>query len=231
MAKNKNVTVNTKLVVNSLSDGNVKIKMATIGERNENGMLIKNKDSISFSNSEYPLFFEHNRDLNNLIGTFTPLEPNGNDLLADAVISDEKVLSFVKSGAIRNASITYAMTDYYYDESEDAIVVVSARLVELSLVIDPADKSAQILNSIREENKMNDEQHKEILNAVSTVKDEVLKSIGESIKGIEDSIIKVIDERLGESETDGETDGETAEEILAENSAKELAKLKEKWGK
>ena len=217
--------------MNSLSDGNVKIKMATIGERNENGMLIKNKDSISFSNSEYPLFFEHNRNLDNLIGTFTPLEPNGQDLLADAIISDEKVLRLVKSGAIRNASITYAMTDYYYDESEDAIVVVSARLVELSLVIDPADKSAQILNSIKEENEMNDEQNKEILDAVSALKDELIKSIGESIKGIEDSIIKVIDERLGESETDGETDGETAEEILAENSAKELAKLKEKWGK
>lgn len=227
MAKNKNLTVNTKLVVNSLSDGNVKIKMATIGERNENGMLIKNKDSISFSNSEYPLFFEHNRDLNNLIGTFTPLEPNGQDLLADAVISDEKVLSFVKSGAIRNASITYAMTDYYYDESEDAIVVVSARLVELSLVIDPADKSAQILNSIREENKMNDEQNKEVLDAVSALKDELIEYIGESIKNIEDSIIKNLDERLGNPETDDETD----EEILAENSAKELAKLKEKWGK
>ena len=213
--------------MNSLSDGNVKIKMATIGERNENGMLIKNKDSISFSNSEYPLFFEHNRNLDNLIGTFTPLEPNGQDLLADAIISDEKVLRLVKSGAIRNASITYAMTDYYYDESEDAIVVVSARLVELSLVIDPADKSAQILNSIREENEMNDEQNKEVLDAVSALKDELLESIGEYIKGIEDSIIKAIDERLGNPETDGETD----DEILAENSAKELAKLKEKWGK
>ena len=213
--------------MNSLSDGNVKIKMATIGERNENGMLIKNKDSISFSNSEYPLFFEHNRNLDNLIGTFTPLEPNGQDLLADAIISDEKVLRLVKSGAIRNASITYAMTDYYYDESEDAIVVVSARLVELSLVIDPADKSAQILNSIKEENEMNDEQNKEILDAVSALKDELIKSIGESIKGIEDSVIKAIDERLGNPETDGETD----DEILAENSAKELAKLKEKWGK
>lgn len=213
--------------MNSLSDGNVKIKMATIGERNENGMLIKNKDSISFSNSEYPLFFEHNHNLDNLIGTFTPLEPNGQDLLADAIISDEKVLRLVKSGAIRNASITYAMTDYYYDESEDAIVVVSARLVELSLVIDPADKSAQILNSIREENEMNDEQNKEVLDAVSALKDELLESIGEYIKGIEDSIIKAIDERLGNPETDDETD----EEILAENSAKELAKLKEKWGK
>lgn len=201
--------------------------MATIGERNENGMLIKNKDSISFSNSEYPLFFEHNRNLDNLIGTFTPLEPNGQDLLADAIISDEKVLRLVKSGVIRNASITYAMTDYYYDESEDAIVVVSARLVELSLVIDPADKSAQILNSIREENEMNDEQNKEVLDAVSALKDELLESIGEYIKGIEDSIIKAIDERLGNPETDDETD----EEILAENSAKELAKLKEKWGK
>lgn len=227
MTHNKNVTISAQLVMNSLSDGNVKIKMATIGERNENGMLIKNKDSISFSNSEYPLFFEHNRNLDNLIGTFTPLEPNGQDLLADAIISDEKVLRLVKSGAIRNASITYAMTDYYYDESEDAIVVVSARLVELSLVIDPADKSAQILNSIREENEMNDEQNKEILDAVSALKDELIKSIGESIKGIEDSIIKAIDERLGKPETDGETD----EEILAENSAKELAKLKEKWGK
>ncbi|NBK98612.1 MAG: hypothetical protein EOM50_11425 [Erysipelotrichia bacterium] len=227
MTHNKNVTISAQLVMNSLSDGNVKIKMATIGERNENGMLIKNKDSISFSNSEYPLFFEHNRNLDNLIGTFTPLEPNGQDLLADAIISDEKVLRLVKSGAIRNASITYAMTDYYYDESEDAIVVVSARLVELSLVIDPADKSAQILNSIREENEMNDEQNKEILDAVSALKDELIKSIGESIKGIEDSSIKAIDERLGKPETDGETD----EEILAENSAKELAKLKEKWGK
>ena len=227
MTHNKNVTISAQLVMNSLSDGNVKIKMATIGERNENGMLIKNKDSISFSNSEYPLFFEHNRNLDNLIGTFTPLEPNGQDLLADAIISDEKVLRLVKSGAIRNASITYAMTDYYYDESEDAIVVVSARLVELSLVIDPADKSAQILNSIKEENEMNDEQNKEILDAVSALKDELIKSIGESIKGIEDSVIKAIDERLGNPETDGETD----DEILAENSAKELAKLKEKWGK
>lgn len=227
MTHNKNVTISAQLVMNSLSDGNVKIKMATIGERNENGMLIKNKDSISFSNSEYPLFFEHNRNLDNLIGTFTPLEPNGQDLLADAIISDEKVLRLVKSGAIRNASITYAMTDYYYDESEDAIVVVSARLVELSLVIDPADKSAQILNSIKEENEMNDEQNKEILDAVSALKDELIKSIGESIKGIEDSVIKAIDERLGKPETDGETD----DEILAENSAKELAKLKEKWGK
>ena len=227
MTHNKNVTISAQLVMNSLSDGNVKIKMATIGERNENGMLIKNKDSISFSNSEYPLFFEHNRNLDNLIGTFTPLEPNGQDLLADAIISDEKVLRLVKSGAIRNASITYAMTDYYYDESEDTIVVVSARLVELSLVIDPADKSAQILNSIREENEMNDEQNKEVLDAVSALKDELLESIGEYIKGIEDSIIKAIDERLGNPETDDETD----EEILAENSAKELAKLKEKWGK
>ena len=227
MTHNKNVTISAQLVMNSLSDGNVKIKMATIGERNENGMLIKNKDSISFSNSEYPLFFEHNHNLDNLIGTFTPLEPNGQDLLADAIISDEKVLRLVKSGAIRNASITYAMTDYYYDESEDTIVVVSARLVELSLVIDPADKSAQILNSIREENEMNDEQNKEVLDAVSALKDELLESIGEYIKGIEDSIIKAIDERLGNPETDDETD----EEILAENSAKELAKLKEKWGK
>lgn len=227
MTHNKNVTISAQLVMNSLSDGNVKIKMATIGERNENGMLIKNKDSISFNNSEYPLFFEHNRNLDNLIGTFTPLEPNGQDLLADAIISDEKVLRLVKSGAIRNASITYAMTDYYYDESEDTIVVVSARLVELSLVIDPADKSAQILNSIREENEMNDEQNKEILDAVSALKDELTESIGVYFKGLEDFIIKAIDERLGEPETDGETD----EEILAENSAKELAKLKEKWGK
>ena len=213
--------------MNSLSDGNVKIKMATIGERNENGMLIKNKDSISFSNSEYPLFFEHNRNLDNLIGTFTPLEPNGQDLLGVGGGADEKVLRLVKSGAIRNASITYAMTDYYYDESEDTIVVVSARLVELSLVIDPADKSAQILNSIKEENEMNDEQNKEILDAVSAAKDELLESIGVYFKGLEDFIVKAIDERLGKPETDGETD----DEILAENSAKELAKLKEKWGK
>lgn len=230
MAQNKNVTINAQLVINSLSDGNVKIKMATIGERNENGMLIQNKDSISFDKSEYPLFFEHNRDLDNLIGTFTPLEPDGQDLLADAVISDEKALRLVKSGALHNASITYAMTDYYYDESKDAIVVVSARLVELSLVIDPADKSAQILNSIKEENEMNDEQNKEILDAVSAVKDELNESIGEYFKGLEDFIIKAIDERLGKPKTD-DGDGKTDEEISAENSAKELAKLKEKWGK
>lgn len=63
--------------------------------------------------------------------------------------------------------------------------------------------------------------------AIPALKDELIEYIGESIKNIEDSIIKDLDERLGNHETDDETD----EEILAENSAKELAKLKEKWGK
>ena len=234
---NKNITINANVVTNSIDDGTVKIKMATIGERNDNGMIIETKDSILFGNSEYPLFFNHHHDLDNLIGTFTPLAPDGNDLVANATISDDKVLKMVKSGAIHNASITYTMTDYHYDKDLDAIVVVSADLVELSLVINPADKTAQILNALKEENGMNDEQNKEIIDAIVKAKDELKESIGEQFKGIEDLITETVkkaingdDDTTDTKDTDIEKLATDVKNFMTKESNSELAKLKEKWG-
>ena len=63
-----------KIVSNSAKDGTVKVKMATVGERNLNGFLLRNDKALKFkSNASYPLFFEHKTDMDNLIGFFNVL--------------------------------------------------------------------------------------------------------------------------------------------------------------
>lgn len=184
----KSITTNVRIVSNSKSDGKLRIKMATIGERNHNGMIIKNEDSITFEDKEYLLFFEHKRDVPNIIGSFTPLGVSGNDLLAEAEVTNANVIPLIDSGALRNASITYAMTDYYYDEEQDAIIVESARLVELSLVVNPADDTAQILNTLKEDTKMDDKMKNPGQEDPKDPKD----------KGGQDDLMGVIDEKFEE---------------------------------
>ena len=94
---NKQISTNAKIVKNSLNDGHVKIKMATIGEVNDNGFLIKNNQSIKFPNKSYPLLFEHKHDLDSVIGTFKPIGIEGADMMADAQITNPKALELVKS--------------------------------------------------------------------------------------------------------------------------------------
>ena len=196
---NKQISTNAKIVKNSLNDGHVKIKMATIGEVNDNGFLIKNNQSIKFPNKSYPLLFEHKHDLNSVIGTFKPIGIEGSDMMADAQITNPKALELVKSGALHSASIAYMMTDYDYDQSKDAIVVSSGYLIELSLVLDPADKSAQIINSTKEETVDMPKNDKDV-DMEPTLQD-VLDTIEAASSAITDGLAAVVD-AINDKETD-----------------------------
>ena len=102
-----------KIVSNSAKDGTVKVKMATVGERNLNGFLLSNDKSLKFkSNASYPLFFEHKTDMDNLIGFFTPIGVEGKDIMANAKITNPRAKELVSNGAINSASVTYEVEDY-----------------------------------------------------------------------------------------------------------------------
>ena len=235
---NKQISTNAKIVKNSLNDGHVKIKMATIGEVNDNGFLIKNNQSIKFPNKSYPLLFEHKHDLDSVIGTFKPIGIEGSDMMADAQITNPKALELVKSGALHSASIAYMMTDYDYDQSKDAIVVSSGYLIELSLVLDPADKSAQIINSTKEETVDMPKNDKDV-DTEPTLQD-VLDAIEAASSAITDGLAAVVD-AINDKETDKDdvkddskddskddnTDADEKENKPASNSR--LEQLKKKW--
>ena len=239
---NKQISTNAKIVKNSLNDGHVKIKMATIGEVNDNGFLIKNNQSIKFPNKSYPLLFEHKHDLDSVIGTFKPIGIEGSDMMADAQITNPKALELVKSGALHSASIAYMMTDYDYDQSKDAIVVSSGYLIELSLVLDPADQSAQIINSTKEETVDMPKNDKDV-DMEPTLQD-VLDAIEAASSAITDGLAAVVD-AINDKETDKDdvkddnkdgskdgskddnTDADEKENKQASNSR--LEQLKKKW--
>lgn len=235
---NKQISTNAKIVKNSLNDGHVKIKMATIGEVNDNGFLIKNNQSIKFPNKSYPLLFEHKHDLGSVIGTFKPIGIEGSDMMADAQITNPKALELVKSWALHSASIAYMMTDYDYDQSKDAIVVSSGYLIELSLVLDPADKSAQIINSTKEETVDMPKNDKDV-DTEPTLQD-VLDAIEAASSAITDGLAAVVD-AINDKETDKDdvkddskddskddnTDADEKENKPASNSR--LEQLKKKW--
>jgi len=239
---NKQISTNAKIVKNSLNDGHVKIKMATIGEVNDNGFLIKNNQSIKFPNKSYPLLFEHKHDLDSVIGTFKPIGIEGSDMMADAQITNPKALELVKSGALHSASIAYMMTDYDYDQSKDAIVVSSGYLIELSLVLDPADKSAQIINSTKEETVNMPKNNKDV-DMEPTLQD-ILDAIEAASSAITDGFAAVVD-AINDKETDKDdvkddnkdgskddskddnTDADEKENKQASNSR--LEQLKKKW--
>lgn len=235
---NKQISTNAKIVNNSLNDGHVKIKMATIGEVNDNGFLIKDNQSIKFPNKSYPLLFEHKHDLDSVIGTFKPIGIEGSDMMADAQITNPKALELVKSGALHSASIAYMMTDYDYDQSKDAIVVSSGYLIELSLVLDPADKSAQIINSTKEETVDMPKNDKDV-DTEPTLQD-VLDAIEAASSAITDGLAAVVD-AINDKETDKDdvkddskddskddnTDADEKENKPASNSR--LEQLKKKW--
>lgn len=231
---NKQISTNAKIVKNSLNDGHVKIKMATIGEVNDNGFLIKNNQSIKFPNKSYPLLFEHKHDLDSVIGTFKPIGIEGSDMMADAQITNPKALELVKSGALHSASIAYMMTDYDYDQSKDAIVVSSGYLIELSLVLDPADKSAQIINSTKEETvdmPKNDKDVdteptlQDVLNAIEAASSAITDGLAAVVDAINDKD-DVKDDNKDDSKDDN-TDADEKENKQASNSR--LEQLKKKW--
>ena len=231
---NKQISTNAKIVKNSLTDGHVKIKMATIGEVNDNGFLIKNNQSIKFPNKSYPLLFEHKHDLDSVIGTFKPIGIEGSDMMADAQITNPKALELVKSGALHSASIAYMMTDYDYDQSKDAIVVSSGYLIELSLVLDPADKSAQIINSTKEETVDMPKNDKDV-DTEPTLQD-VLNAIEAASSAITDGLAAVVDaindkddskDDSKDDNKDDNTDTDEKENKPASNSR--LEQLKKKW--
>ena len=239
---NKQISTNAKIVKNSLNDGHVKIKMATIGEVNDNGFLIKNNQSIKFPNKSYPLLFEHKHDLDSVIGTFKPIGIEGSDMMADAQITNPKALELVKSGALHSASIAYMMTDYDYDQSKDAIVVSSGYLIELSLVLDPADKSAQIINSTKEETVDMPKNDKDVdteptlqdildaIEAASSAITDGLAAVVDAINGKENDKDNTKDDNKDDSKDDSKDDNtDTDEKENKQASNSRLEQLKKKW--
>lgn len=221
-----------KIVSNSAKDGTVKVKMATVGERNLNGFLLSNDDSLKFkSNASYPLFFEHKTDMDNLIGFFTPIGVEGKDIMANAKITNPRAKELVSNGAINSASVTYEVEDYDYDDVDDTVIINSANLIELSLVLNPADPTAKILNSktknalvTSEENKkMTDEQLKQLLTAISSLPEKIAENVADAIKAQQDSSSDSDDKQ-------GTQGGNDASKDTTASNSLDLNDLKKKWG-
>lgn len=221
-----------KIVNNSAKDGTVKIKMATVGERNLNGFLLSDDKSLRFDpKNSYPLFFEHKTDMGNCIGFFKPIGVEGNDIMATAKITSPKAKELVSNGAINSASVTYEVEDYDYDDTNDTVIITSANLIELSLVLNPADPTAKILNSktknalitIKGSKNMTDDQFKQLLNAISSLPEKIAENVADAIKAQQDS--------SGDSKDDqGTQDGKGVPKDNTESNSFNLDDLKKKWG-
>lgn len=221
-----------QIVSNSAKDGTVKIKMATVGERNLNGFLLSNDKSLRFnSNASYPLFFEHKTDMDNLIGFFKPIGVEGKDIMANAKITNPRAKELVANGAINSASVTYEVKDYDYDNTDDTVIINSADLIELSLVLNPADPTAKILNSktknaliTNEESKqMTDDQFKQLLTAISSLPEQIAENVADAIKKQQDSSDNSDDKQ-------GTQDGSGASKDNTASNSLNLDDLKKKWG-
>lgn len=223
-----------EIIRNSAKGDTVKIKMATVGERNLNGLLLSNDKSLRFdSKKSYPLFFEHKADMDNLIGFFKPIGVEGKDIMANAKITNPRAKELVSKGAISSASVTYEVKDYDYDNANDTVIVNRANLIELSLVLIPADPTAKILNAKTknalvlvpsEENKqMTDEQFKQLLSSISALPEQIAENIADAIKAQQDSPDNTDDNQS----TQGGND--TSKDTTASNSVN-LDDLKKKWG-
>lgn len=213
-----------KLIENEeTGDYSVKIKMATIGVKNRNGLIIENDATIKYEDKPYPLFFNHEHDMNNMIGTFTVLGVDGSDIIAEANLTSDKAINLVKSGALTNASITYVIRDYDYDEKEDAVVVKNADLVELSLVLNPADETAKVMNSLKDELLKQNEEADDVMN----INKEELVAIIDELKVILDKLesLRAEDEILDSDEDDTE---EPDIDIEAANRRRD--EIKNRWG-
>lgn len=220
-----------KIISNSAKAGTVKIKMATVGERNLNGFLLSNDESLKFnSNASYPLFFEHKTDMDNLIGFFKPIGVEGKDILASAKITNPRAKELVSNGAINSASVTYEVEDYDYDDTDDTVIINSANLIELSLVLNPADPTAKILNSKTKNalvtNKgsknMTDDQFKQLLTAISSLPEKIAENVADTIKTTQDS--------SDTSDDQGTQDGKGASNDSTASNSLNLDDLKKKWG-
>ena len=221
-----------KIVSNSAKDGTVKIKMATVGERNLNGFLLSNDKSLRFnSNASYPLFFEHKTDMDNLIGFFKPTGVEGKDIMANATITNPRAKELVSNGAINSASVTYEVKDYDYDNTNDTVIINSADLIELSLVLNPADPTAKILNSktknalitSKGSKKMTDDQFKQLLTAISSLPEQIAENVADAIKTQQDSSGDAKDNQ-------GTQGGNGASKDNTASNSLNLDDLKKKWG-
>lgn len=221
-----------KIVSNSTKDGTVKIKMATVGERNLNGFLLSNNNSLRFdSKKSYPLFFEHKTDMDNLIGFFKPIGVEGNDIMANAKITSPRAKELVANGAISSASVTYEVQDYDYDDTNDTVIIKDANLIELSLVLNPADPTAKILNSktknalvpSKENKKVTDDQFKQLLNAISGLPEKIAENVADAMKPQQDSPDNS-DDKQGTQDESGVSKDNTA------SNSFNLDDLKKKWG-
>lgn len=217
-----------KIVSNSAKDGTVKVKMATVGERNLNGFLLRNDTSLKFNeNASYPLFFEHKTDMDNLIGFFKPIGVEGKDIMANAEITNPRAKELVANGAINSASVTYEVKDYDYDNTNDTVIINSANLIELSLVLNPADPTAKILNSktknalitSKGSKTMTDDQFKQLLSTISALPEQ----IADAIKPQKDSSDNSDDNQSTQ-------DGSGASKDTTATNSLNLNDLKKKWG-
>lgn len=221
-----------RIVSNSSKGDTVKIKMATVGERNLNGFLLSSDKSLRFdSKKSYPLFFEHKTDMDNLLGFFKPIGVEGNDIMANATITSPRAKELVANGAISSASVTYEVQDYDYDDANDTVIINDANLIELSLVLNPADPTAKILNTktknalvpSEENKKMTDDQFKQLLNAISSLPEKIAENVADAMKPQQDSPDNS-DDKQGTQDESGVSKDNTA------SNSFNLDDLKKKWG-
>ena len=145
-------------------------------------------------------------------------------------ITNPQAKELVSNGAINSASVTYEVKDYDYDNTNDTVIINSADLIELSLVLNPADPTAKILNSktknalitSEESKQMTDDQFKQLLTAISSLPEQIAENVADAIKKQQDS--------SDTSDDQGAQDGKGASKDSTASNSLNLDDLKKKWG-
>ena len=157
MKKLINNTVHLELATNKVTEqenGDYKIKavVAHAGIINDNGIILDG-DVIEFKRETYPFLFNH--ESSNLLGEVkTAFDAEQQAYISEITVYATKadIIKAIKNGVYDSVSISYYITDYDFNEEDDAIIVQRALMNEVSLVSVGADSEAKLIaNELRQD--------------------------------------------------------------------------------
>lgn len=157
MKKLINNTVHLALNENEATEqenGDYKIKAVVAHTEivNDNGLILDG-DVIEFQRETYPFLFNHTA--NDLLGEVkTAYDAEQKAYVSEITVYSTKqdIIKAIKNGVYDSVSIAYYITDYDFNEDDDAIVVQHALMNEVSLVSVGADSDAKLIaNELRQD--------------------------------------------------------------------------------
>lgn len=159
MKKLINNTVHLQLAENEATEqenGDYKIKAVVAHAEiiNDNGIILDG-DVIEFQRETYPFLFNHTA--NDLLGEVkTTFDAEQKAYISEITVysTKEDIIKAIKNGVYDSVSISYYITDYDFNEEDDAIIVQRALMNEVSLVSVGADSDAKLIaNELRQDSE------------------------------------------------------------------------------